>query len=518
MMNTNNTSSAPTTKGRRCTWSWPPCQKWMQNNVNRLCASHNTRFNNGERPKRPVDPTSPVAATDTAAANHTTTTTTTTPAHTATPTTKKTKKKMKEKEKKTHKGKRALEKRKKKKEKERLRKREATSRREKGKKAHKAKNAAEKENVKKRDDDDDTDTSTEGRKRRKMGEKAWKKAAKQQSTKKKAARSSSPSSSSSSSLSSSSQSISSSSSSSVYVSSLSSSDKEKRKSGMKQWKKANKKREDNWKGDHKSDDEAQKQRAVVVGQESRAPPESEIIDMLKQIHNHINTSYNQINENIRSMYQLLKDMQGKIDYVVARQNQNVEFNCNASIGGSFNLVDIDDTQEDYGDNSRNGPKVGDANSARLKRGRGLPLRSNSKYKNQEIASRKPKKRKTTEDVGYYKSFPERKQRGEPAANYVGAYAGLKNSNVNCYSNAILQCLASCFCLSDFSPSEEHPEFTLNHAFASLMRSMVGSEKIIDPSPFMSVFMSRFQPMVGEDNEETKTEEGGTYYDFAWTTC
>jgi hypothetical protein len=510
MMNTNNTSSAPTATGRRCTWGWPPCQKWAQNNVNRLCASHNTRFNNGDRPQRPVDPTS---------ANDTSTT-----AHTATPTTKKTKKKMKEKEKKTHKGKRALEKRKINTEKERLRKREARSRREKGKKAHKAKNAAEKKNVKKRDDEDDTGTSTEGRKSRKMGEKARKKAAKQQSTKKKAARSSSPSSSSSSS-----QSIPSSSSSSVNVSSLSSSDKEKRKKRMKQRKKANKKREDNWKGDRKkSDDEAQKQRAVVVGQESRAPPESESIDMFKQLHNHINNIFNQVNEHIRHMYQLLHDMQGKIDYVVARQHQNVEFNCNASLGGSFAQVDIDDTQEDYGDNSRNGPKVGDANSARLKRGRGLPLRYNSnlppstpsKPKNQEIASRKPKKRKTTEeteDVGYYKSFPERK-RGEPATVFVGAYAGLKNSNVNCYSNAILQCIASCFCLSDFSPSEEHPEFTLNHAFASLMRSMVGSEEIIDPSPFMSVFMSLFQPMVGEDNEVTKTEEGGTYYDFAWTTC
>ena len=302
---------------------------------------------------------------------------------------------------------------------------------------------------------------------------------------------------------------------------------------MKQRKKANKKREDNWKGVHKSDDEAQKQRAVIVGQELRAPPESETIDMLKQLNNHINTSNNQVNENILCTYQLLKDMQEKLDYVLARQkdmqekldyvaakqNQNLEFNCSASIGGgSSAFMDMVDTQEENDDNSRNGPKVGDANSARLKKGRSLPLRSNSKSKNQEIASRKPKKRKTTEDVGYYKSFPERKQRGEPPANYVGAHAGLKNSNVNCYSNAILQCLASCFCLPDFSPSEEHPEFALNHAFASLMRSMVGSEKIIDPSPFMNVFMSRFQKMVGEDNEETKTEEGGTYYDFAWTTC
>jgi len=40
------------------------------------------------------------------------------------------------------------------------------------------------------------------------------------------------------------------------------------------------------------------------------------------------------------------------------------------------------------------------------------------------------------------TFPEQ-IRGEPAAVNVGANAGLKNSNVYCYSNAILQCLASC---------------------------------------------------------------------------
>jgi hypothetical protein len=42
--------------------------------------------------------------------------------------------------------------------------------------------------------------------------------------------------------------------------------------------------------------------------------------------------------------------------------------------------------------------------------------------------------------------------------------------VNCYSNAILQCIASCIRFSDFSPSENHPQFPLNHRFASLMNS------------------------------------------------
>ena len=88
----------------------------------------------------------------------------------------------------------------------------------------------------------------------------------------------------------------------------------------------------------------------------------------------------------------------------------------------------------------------------------------------------------------------------------------------CYSNAILQCLASCISLSDFSPSENHPEFELNHAFASLMTSMVGGEQIIDPSSFMDVFRLLFRPPVEEEGEVNADEQEGMYYDFAWTKC
>ena len=85
--------------------------------------------------------------------------------------------------------------------------------------------------------------------------------------------------------------------------------------------------------------------------------------------------------------------------------------------------------------------------------------------------------------------------------------------MNCYSNAILQCLASCICFSDFSPSEKHQQFTLNHAFASLMSSMVGSEESIDPSLFMSVFMPLFLPP-GEEGEVNINEQEGMSYDCA----
>ena len=83
----------------------------------------------------------------------------------------------------------------------------------------------------------------------------------------------------------------------------------------------------------------------------------------------------------------------------------------------------------------------------------------------------------------------------------------------CYSNAILQCLASCIFFSDFSPSETHTEFRLNHAFASLTNSMVKSERSIDPSSFMNVFRPLFQPP--EENEEgvNADEQEGMYYDF-----
>ena len=100
-----------------------------------------------------------------------------------------------------------------------------------------------------------------------------------------------------------------------------------------------------------------------------------------------------------------------------------------------------------------------------------PAKSRSTHrrsKDQDNTTHKPRKSnihdpKKTE-VDYNKTFPDR-QHGEPAAVNVGANAGLKNSNVYCYSNAILQCFTSCICFSDFSPSENHTEFTLNHAFA-----------------------------------------------------
>ena len=149
-----------------------------------------------------------------------------------------------------------------------------------------------------------------------------------------------------------------------------------------------------------------------------------------------------------------------------------------------------------------------------------PAKSQSKSKiskDKKESSPKPRRSKTSDDdktrVDYYKKFPDNK-RGEPAAVDIGANAGLKNSNVVCYSNAILQCLASSFYLSDFSPSENHPEFELNHAFACLMNSMVKGGQIIDPSSFMNIFRSLFKKPVEEEGGVNADEQEGMYNDFA----
>jgi hypothetical protein len=196
------------------------------------------------------------------------------------------------------------------------------------------------------------------------------------------------------------------------------------------------------------------------------------------------------------------------------------------------MIDVEGKQDEH-DNSRNGSNVGNATKEILKRSSGPQLRSNSnatqlkppaksrstskRSKDEDKTSPKPRKSKSHDEekteVGYYKNFPKR-IRGEPAAVNVGANAGLKNSNVYCYSNAILQCLASCISFSDFSPTENHTEFALNHAFASLMTSMVGGEQIIDPSSFMNFFGPLFRPLVEEEGEVNTDDQEGMYYDFA----
>jgi hypothetical protein len=240
------------------------------------------------------------------------------------------------------------------------------------------------------------------------------------------------------------------------------------------------------------------------------------------LHDHINVLHNRLQEQQRHFYELNCQMHEKIDWLVSQQNNNELFNCNASIGGGSSAFNFDEEgKKDEHDNSRDGSKVGKTTEI-LKNRRGPQLRSTPKRSTgQDNTTHEPpaksQSKKKSDQVQYYSSFTDRR-RGEPAAVNVGANAGLKNSNVYCYSNAILQCLASCISLSDFSPSENHPEFELNHAFACLMTSMVGGEQSIDPSSFMDVFRPLFRPPVEEEGEVNTDEQEGMYYDFAWTTC
>ena len=204
------------------------------------------------------------------------------------------------------------------------------------------------------------------------------------------------------------------------------------------------------------------------------------------------------------MDELQKEMLEKNDFLISKQI--VQFSCcNDTMSSIESKFDFGEVETDEGHkNSRNGSKGGIATKEFLKKRRGQRL----SYKSGEAELKSPAKSPETE-YPYYKQFPLQ-LRDEPAAVNIGAHAGLKNSNVNCYSNAIFQCIASCICFSDFSPSEKHPQFPLNHAFASLMSSMVGSEESIDPSLFMNVFMPLFQP----PREENINQQEGMYYDCA----
>jgi hypothetical protein len=223
------------------------------------------------------------------------------------------------------------------------------------------------------------------------------------------------------------------------------------------------------------------------------------------------------------MYELQSQMHDEVNFLIAQQNQHEPFSCNASFGGGSSAFNFEvEGKRDEHDNSRNGSKVGNATKEILKRSSGPQLPAKSRFtpkrsNDEDKTSPKPTKSKSCDpkktEVDYYKKFPDR-QRGELAAVNVGANAGLKNSNVYCYSNAILQCLASCIRFSDFSPSENHPEFELNHAFASLMTSMVGGGQVIDPSSFMNVFGPLFRPPVEEEGEVNADAQEGMYYDFA----
>jgi hypothetical protein len=112
---------------------------------------------------------------------------------------------------------------------------------------------------------------------------------------------------------------------------------------------------------------------------------------------------------------------------------------------------------------------------------------------------------TTAEKGspYYTDFPESRQCNiHPTDNDSHANAGLLNSDVICYSNSILQVIASCIHLMEFilsPPSKKHLPFRLYYEFANVIHSMVtGGPDVVNPYKFVDIFMSYHKNFVSNE--------------------
>jgi len=308
------------------------------------------------------------------------------------------------------------------------------------------------------------------------------------------------------------------------VASLSSTSSVKRKKRRNQGEEstnAQKKAYDELNRRHKPDDQAKKQRAedrcVPVGREQGQEQEQPVAaekqaekrgvqergskDMVDSALNVPSNSYiaellMDFGKKLHHIAQMQYQLQARLDSIVASQNkveENVEFLC-----GKKNKEFSCSTFSACG-NSFEDPV-------------GFPGEGITKVVTTHRSYERKKKQPTAQspEVSYYKNFTPRQRDGRAAVN-LGAHAGLNNnSNVTCYSNAVFQCIASCITLSDFSPSENHPQFPLNHAFASLMNSMIRGEESVDPLFFMNVCTPLFWPQGMENGKEQE----GMYYDCA----
>jgi hypothetical protein len=103
---------------------------------------------------------------------------------------------------------------------------------------------------------------------------------------------------------------------------------------------------------------------------------------------------------------------------------------------------------------------------------------------------------TTADKGspYYRIFPKsRRCNIHDTDSDSHANAGLQNTDVICYSNSILQVIASCTHLTEFflsPPSEDHQRFTLYYKFANVIHFMItGGPDVVNPYNFLDIFKS-----------------------------
>jgi ubiquitin C-terminal hydrolase len=95
---------------------------------------------------------------------------------------------------------------------------------------------------------------------------------------------------------------------------------------------------------------------------------------------------------------------------------------------------------------------------------------------------------------YYRNFPESQQRNiHDTDSDSHTNAGLQNSDVICYSNSILQIIASCTHLTEFflsPPSKDHQRLRLYYKFANVIHSMItGRPDVVNPYNFMEIFQS-----------------------------
>jgi hypothetical protein len=103
---------------------------------------------------------------------------------------------------------------------------------------------------------------------------------------------------------------------------------------------------------------------------------------------------------------------------------------------------------------------------------------------------------TTAEKGspYYRNFPKSQRRNiHDTDSDSHASAELQNSDIICYSNSILQVIASCTHLTKFflsPPSKDHQCFTLYYEFANVIHSMItGGPDVVNPYTFVEIFKS-----------------------------
>ena len=126
----------------------------------------------------------------------------------------------------------------------------------------------------------------------------------------------------------------------------------------------------------------------------------------------------QLQARLDSIVASQKTVLSRVDFLCGKKNNHFSCNDTFSCGSTFeNPVDF--------------PEEGITTVVTTRRpGKQLPTRSNE-------TESKPPANSPEEDYSYYRQFQPRLRDG-PAAVNLGAHAGLNNSNVNCYSNAVFQ--------------------------------------------------------------------------------